>query len=117
MLSMVLILRVVKYIYNLEHIRRLLEKVWMSTALNQAGVGSSGTADYFLKAANFTRTRQGYQIGGLALFKLQQDALMSTKLLHNKETIEGWEQKMNEKILGYCTQDGVNGAKNCHDPS
>ena len=60
-----------------------LEASGWTTALTQAGVASSGTADSFLKASHLSRTRRGHQISALALAKLQEDAFLSTEGLHN----------------------------------
>ncbi len=42
---------------------------WTS-ALCEAGVATSGTADFFLKATHLTRTRRSHQITALVLSKL-----------------------------------------------
>ena len=56
-----------------------LEASGWTTALNQAGIASSGTADSFLKASHLTRTRHAHQLSVLALSKLQHDAFMQTE--------------------------------------
>jgi hypothetical protein len=53
-----------------------LEVSGWTTALTEAGIASSGTADSFLKASHLTRTRHAHQVSVLALAKLQQDAFM-----------------------------------------
>lgn len=74
-----------------------LEDSGWTIALTQAGIASSGTADSFLKAAHLTRTRHGHQVCALALYKLQQDAFLSTEALHDEENKEAWRQEMVEK--------------------
>ena len=74
-----------------------LEASGWATALTQAGVASSGTADSFLKASHLSRTRRGHQISALALAKLQEDAFLSTEGLHNEETKQAWKMRMIEK--------------------
>ena len=54
-----------------------LEGSGWTTALTQANVASSGTADSFLNASHLTRTRHGHQVSLLALHKLQDDAFLS----------------------------------------
>ncbi len=91
-----------------------LEASGWTTALTQAGIGSSGTADSFLKAAHLTRTRHAHQVTALALSKLQQDAFLEmdgpqdafletdgpqdafleTDGPHDESTIEAWREAM-----------------------
>ena len=52
----------------------LLECSGWTTALYEADVASSGTADSFLKASHLTRTRYAHQVTALALEKLQREA-------------------------------------------
>ena len=73
-----------------------LEASGWTTALTQAGVASSGTADSFLKASHLSRTRQSHQISALAPAKLQEDAFLSTEGLHNEETKQAWKMSMIE---------------------
>ena len=47
-----------------------------TTALTQAEVASSGTADSYLKAAHVTRTRHAHQVTLLTLYILQKEAFM-----------------------------------------
>ena len=75
-----------------------LDSSGWTTALHQAGVASSGTADSFLSAAHLTRTRHGNQVSALALSKLQHDAFLSNEGLHDEETKVAWRQQMVEKI-------------------
>ena len=52
----------------------LLECSGWTTALCEADVASSGTADSFLKVSHLTRTRHAHQVTALALKKLQHEA-------------------------------------------
>ena len=54
----------------------LLEGSGWTTALTEAQIASSGTADSFLKVAHLARTRHTHQVTLLALLKLQQKAFM-----------------------------------------
>ena len=75
-----------------------LEGSGWTTALTQANVASSGTADSFLNASHHTRTRHGHQVSLLALHKLQDDAFLScTEGPHNAEMKEAWRQSMIQK--------------------
>ena len=74
-----------------------LEASGWTTALTQAGIGSFGTADSFLKAAHLTRTRHAHQVSALALAKLQQDAFLCTEGPHDENTKEAWRQAMISK--------------------
>ena len=74
-----------------------LEASGWTTALTQAGIASSGTADSFLKAAHLTRTRHAHQVSALALAKLQQDAFLCTEGPHDENTKEAWRQAMISK--------------------
>lgn len=75
-----------------------LEGSGWTTALTQANVASSGTADSFLNASHLTRTRHGHQVSLLALHKLQDEAFLScTDGSHNAETKEAWRQSMKKK--------------------
>ena len=71
-----------------------LEASGWTTALTQAEIASSGTADSFLKAAHLTRTRHAHQVSALALAKLQQDAFLRTEGPHDENTKEAWRQAM-----------------------
>lgn len=71
-----------------------LEASGWTTALTQASIASSGTADSFLKASHLTRTRHAHQISVLALSKLQHDAFMQTEGPHDESTKETWRQAM-----------------------
>ena len=71
-----------------------LEASGWTTALNQAGIASSGTADSFLKASHLTRTTHAHQLSVLALSMLQHDAFMQTEGPHDESNKETWRQAM-----------------------
>ena len=52
----------------------LLDSSGWTTALCEAGIATTGTADSFLKASHLTRTRHSHQVTVLALSKLQHEA-------------------------------------------
>ena len=54
----------------------ILEDSGWTTALIEAEVASSGTADSFLKVSHLTRTRHAHQLTLLTLQNLQQEAFM-----------------------------------------
>ena len=76
-----------------------LEASGWTTALTEAGIASSGTADSILKASHLTRTRHAHQVSALALSKLQQDAFlgMVTEKPHDDQTKDVWRQDMISK--------------------
>ena len=74
-----------------------LEGSGWTSALTQAGIASTGTADSFLKASHLTRTRHAHQVTALALAKLQEDAFLHTEGAHNDEVKEIWRQEMVQK--------------------
>ena len=75
-----------------------LEDSGWTTALTQANVASSGTADSFLNASHLTRTRHGHQVSLPALHKLQDDVFLScTEGPHNAEMKEAWRQSTIQK--------------------
>lgn len=57
-----------------------------TTALCEAEVASSGTADSFLRASHLTRTRHSYQIIALTLSKLQHEA---------------WESMISQEVISF----------------
>ncbi len=85
-----------------------LEASGWTTALTQAGIASSGTADSFLKAAHLTRTRHAHQVSALALAKLQHEAFLCTEGPHDENTKEAWQQDYHQEsyipVLGYHSQ-------------
>ena len=52
----------------------LLDSLGWTTALCEAGIATSGTADYFLKASHLSRTRHSRQVTLLTLSILQRQA-------------------------------------------
>ena len=73
----------------------LLESSGWTTALCEAGVATSGTADSFLKASHLTRTRHGHQVTVLALHKLQRDAFQTLDGYDDDENaFESWRIEM-----------------------
>lgn len=58
----------------LKSIGSILEDSGWTSALVEADVASSGTADSFLSATNVTRTRQAHQITACCLFQLMKKA-------------------------------------------
>jgi hypothetical protein len=67
----------------------LLECSGWTTALCEADVASSGTADSFLKASHLTRTRHAHQVTALALMKLQHEAWERTQ---ESLSFEDWKK-------------------------
>lgn len=65
-----------------------------TTALTNAGVATSGTADSFLKSSHLTRTRHAHQITCVALHKLQYQAF---ELLGDGRSFEQWRKDMIKK--------------------
>ena len=75
----------------------LLESGWTS-ALSEAGVASSGTADSFLTVSSVTRTRQAHQRTAVSLYRLMKKAYndhCSEALQNGQDTIglEDWQEK------------------------
>ena len=52
----------------------LLEGSGWTSAITEAGVASSGTAESFLTAPSVTRTRQAHQITACSLYALMKEA-------------------------------------------
>ena len=61
----------------LKSIGSMLEDSGWTSALVEADVASSGTADSFLSATNVTRTRQAHQVTACTLFQLMKKAYSS----------------------------------------
>ncbi len=74
----------------------LLDSSGWTTALCEAGIATSGTADSFLKASHLTRTRHSHQVTLLALSKLQHQAW---QVMAAQETIsfDKWRESMSTK--------------------
>ena len=90
-----------------------LEGSGWTTALTDAGIASSGTADSFLKSSHLTRTRHAHQVTALALAKLQEDAYLhavESREMDRKEwsdtqkwkspTFQYWDTILNIELLG-----------------
>jgi len=71
-----------------------LEESGWTSALMQAGIATTGTADSFLKVSHLTRTRHAHQVTALALAKLQEDAFMLTDGEYSDVARKEWEKKM-----------------------
>ena len=69
----------------------ILEDSGWTTALIEAEVASSGTADSFLKVSHLIRTRHAHQLTLLTLQKLQQEAYMQ---FENSVSAEEWRRDM-----------------------
>ena len=65
-----------------------------TAALTQAGIASSGTADFFLRCCHLTRTRRAHQVSAVTLAKLQEDAFLSTGKPDTEDAKETWRQDM-----------------------
>ena len=70
----------------------LLEGSGWTTAITDANVATSGTADSFLKASHITKTRHIHQVTALALSKLQKDAFRDRT--DETDEFESWRQVM-----------------------
>ena len=67
----------------LKALGNLLDGSGWTSALDQAGIATAGTADSFLKAAHVKRTARAHQITACALFKLRQQSYAD--YLHSQE--------------------------------
>ena len=76
----------------------LLEDSGWTTALAEAGIASSGTAESFLQVTHLPRTRHSHQVTVLALHKLQREAfLLSPGPVYDEEPFERWKTSSSEK--------------------
>ena len=75
----------------------MLESSGWTTALSEAGVASSGTADPFLKVSHLTRTRHAHQVTALALSKLQCDAFVTCNDESDDEAFAKWRSNLLER--------------------
>lgn len=75
----------------------MLESSGWTTALSEAGVASSGTADSFLKVSHLTRTRHAHQVTALALSKLQRDAFVTCNDESDDEAFAKWRSDLLER--------------------
>ena len=69
-----------------------LDSSGWTSALIQAGIATSGTADSFIKVSHLTRTRHARQLSVLALSKLQHKAFLQSEGPHDDDTEEAWRQ-------------------------
>ncbi len=72
----------------------LLEASGWTTALIEADVASSGTADSFLKVSHLTQTRHAHQVTLLTLQKLQREAFLK---IGSNLSEEAWRSDMLKK--------------------
>ena len=72
----------------------LLKNSGWTTALAEAEVAFSGTADSFLKVSHLTRTRHAHQVTLLALHKLQREAFVQSERLLSEAA---WQNDMLKK--------------------
>lgn len=78
-------------------IGELLDGCGWTTALCDAGVASSGTADSFLKVTHLTKTRHSHQLTALALSKLQRDAWQIAVEANSNISFEDWKKDMEKQ--------------------
>ena len=71
----------------------LADSGW-TTALTEAGIASSGTADSFLKSSHLARTRHAHQVTVAALSKLQHLAFSHA---NTEDSFEEWKASMIEQ--------------------
>ena len=69
----------------------ILEESGWTTALVEAEIASSGTADSFLKVSHLTRTRHAHQLTLLTLHKLQQEAFAK---FEGNSSADDWRKEM-----------------------
>ena len=68
---------------------------WM-TALTQAGIAASDTADSCLKSSHLTRTRHAHHVTAVALAKLQHDVFLKMVIEGSLDDAdkEAWRRDM-----------------------
>ena len=76
----------------------LLDSSGWTTALCEAGIATSGTADSFLKASHLTRTRHSHQVTLLALSKLQHEAWEVMTAYDSVDPFDEWRESMAENV-------------------
>ena len=79
----------------------LLKDSGWTTALTEAGIASSGTAESFLTASSVTKTRLAHQVTACALSKLLQRAYEqyqsdNVAIGIEKDSLESWRKKKEE---------------------
>ena len=76
---------------ELADLKTLLNSSGWTSALVQAGVATSGTADSFLKAAHITRTRRAHQVTACVLYQALNEAyLTSVEPGIEAKSLEDW---------------------------
>ena len=70
----------------------VLEGSGWTTALTEAEVASSGTADSFLKVSHLARTRHAHQVTVLTLQKLQREAYLQSE--NSNMSFAAWRSDM-----------------------
>ncbi len=77
----------------------LLQDSGWTSALVEAGVASSGTAESFLSVASITRTRQAHQITACSLHKLMKAAYTNytSEASENSEEVIDFEDWCNRQ--------------------
>ena len=68
----------------------LLDGSGWTSAISQAEVASSGTADSFLKASHVKKTARAHQVTACALYKLRQDAFTDDE---TDASFDDWSQE------------------------
>ena len=68
-----------------------------TTALADAGIATTGTADSFLRCSHLTRTRRAHQLTCIALHDLQQQAF------HQRDSESNFEDWRKDMIKNYPT--------------
>ena len=71
----------------------LLQGSGWTSALVQAGIASSGTAESFLKASHVTRTRRAHQVTACALEILKDGAYQNSGANESSTTIQTWNSE------------------------
>ena len=74
----------------------LLDSSGWTTALCEAGIATSGTADSFLKASHLTRTRHSHQVTLLALSILQRQA-WQVMAAQKSISLDKWRKNMSSR--------------------
>ena len=69
----------------------LLEGSGWSTAISEAGISTSGSAQALLRCAHITRTRHAHQVTAVALTKLQRQAYIHAETY---ESFQEWRSSM-----------------------
>lgn len=78
-------------------IGQFLDGSGWTTALCDAGVATSGTADSFLKASHLTRTRHSHQVTAMTLARLQREAWQLMGDSNDEGSFTIWRGEMIKK--------------------